>query len=196
MADAMIDFIDECAVPVCMVGLLYALPNTQLTRRLASEGRLYQGHDVMSEDRAGDQCSLGINFAPERPLREILTDYKRILESVYSPRAYAGRLDRLATMLDRSGRQRDLHEGDARRRMGSLATVHRIVNAVPEARELFWNTFTRCARANPAALRYIVLMMAIYMYLGPFSQRVIGMIDRRIAALDAAEPASAALAAL
>ena len=30
----MIELIEEAAIPVCMVGLLYALPNTQLTRRL------------------------------------------------------------------------------------------------------------------------------------------------------------------
>ena len=36
----MVDFIEESAIPVCMVGLLYALPNTQLTRRLEREGRM------------------------------------------------------------------------------------------------------------------------------------------------------------
>jgi len=38
MGQAMIDFIEEANIPVCMVGLLYALPGTQLTRRLAKEG--------------------------------------------------------------------------------------------------------------------------------------------------------------
>jgi len=41
----MIDFIEETNIPVCMVGLLYALPGTQLTRRLTKEGRLHKGHD-------------------------------------------------------------------------------------------------------------------------------------------------------
>jgi len=39
VADAMIDCIEATAIPFCMVGLLYALPTTQLTRRLAREGR-------------------------------------------------------------------------------------------------------------------------------------------------------------
>src|SRR4051812_22557026 len=38
MGQAMADFIEEASIPVCMVGLLYALPGTQLTRRLAAEG--------------------------------------------------------------------------------------------------------------------------------------------------------------
>ena len=40
IADAMVELIEEAAIPVAMVGLLYALPNTQLTRRLTQEGRL------------------------------------------------------------------------------------------------------------------------------------------------------------
>src|SRR3954449_3481455 len=75
MADAMIDFIEEAAIPVSMVGLLYALPNTQLTRRLEREGRLHPGHDLAPTIGA-DQCTAGINFDPVRPLRDILTDYK------------------------------------------------------------------------------------------------------------------------
>jgi radical SAM superfamily enzyme YgiQ (UPF0313 family) len=194
IADAMADFIEDCAVPVCMVGLLYALPNTQLTRRLAKEGRLHEGHDVMLESHAGDQCTLGINFDPKRPMIEILTDYKRILERVFDPAAYAGRLDRLASMLDRSDRRRDLPDGDVRGRMGSIDMVYRIINAVPGVREPFWKTFVNCAKNNPAALRYIVMLMAFYIHLGPFSRRVIAEIDRRIAAEDEALAAMPAVA--
>ncbi len=35
VADAMVDLIEEANIPICMLGLLYALPNTQLHRRLA-----------------------------------------------------------------------------------------------------------------------------------------------------------------
>jgi hypothetical protein len=41
VADAMTECIEATSIPFCMVGLLYALPNTQLTRRLAREGRLF-----------------------------------------------------------------------------------------------------------------------------------------------------------
>src|SRR5438045_5490622 len=55
IADAMIECIDATAIPVCMVGLLYALPNTQLTRRLAREERLYAPEYVTA--RAAKQGS-------------------------------------------------------------------------------------------------------------------------------------------
>jgi radical SAM superfamily enzyme YgiQ (UPF0313 family) len=184
MGEAMADFIEEASIPVCMVGLLYALPGTQLTRRLAAEGRLHQGHDLMNVEQAGDQCTLGCNFDTKRPLRDILADYKAVLGHVYSPAAYAGRLSRLAAMLNRSDRRRDLPDGDVRKRLGGIDSVHKIMRALPKVREPFWKTFVEVAKTNPGALRYIVMLMALYMHLGPFSERVIGEIDRRIADLD------------
>jgi radical SAM superfamily enzyme YgiQ (UPF0313 family) len=181
IADAMTNFIDECAIPVCMIGLLYALPNTQLTRRLAREGRLRAGHDVMPEDRSGDQCTLGINFEPKRPMRDILNDYRQILERIFDPVAYARRVDRFAALIDRSDRRRELPEGDMRAKVSSMEMVHRIVNAVPAAREPFWKTFVSCAKTNPAALRHVVILMAFYAHLGPFSRQVIAEIDHRLA---------------
>jgi len=188
MGQAMIDFIEETNIPVCMVGLLYALPGTQLTRRLAKEGRLHKGHDLMKVEQAGDQCTLGCNFDTKRPLRDILVDYKAVLGQVFCPTAYAGRLSRLAVMLDRSDRCRDLPDGDVRKRLGGIDSVHKIMRTLPEAREPFWKTFVEVAKTNPGALRYIVMQMALYLHLGPFSKRVISEIDRRIAELDGVHP--------
>ena len=87
--------IEDAAIPVCTVGLLYALPNTQLTRRLEQEGRLYPEPDVIPKGNV-DQCTHGLNFDTLRPKQEILLDYKRVLEKIYDPVAFAGRLRRLA----------------------------------------------------------------------------------------------------
>lgn len=187
MAEAMIDFIEEAAIPVAMVGLLYALPNTQLTRRLEREGRLHPGHDVAPTIGA-DQCTAGINFDPVRPLRDILTDYKRVLEHIYSPAAYAERIDRLMTLLDRSRQRHELAEGDIRSRVGAMETVHRVVTAIPEARGPLWQTFMNCAKRDTSSARIAVQMIAAYAHLGPFSRKVIDAIDARLAALDEQMP--------
>ncbi|MCP3471503.1 B12-binding domain-containing radical SAM protein [Bradyrhizobium sp. CCGUVB1N3] len=193
MADAMIGFIEEAAIPVCMVGLLYALPNTQLTRRLAREGRLHADHDLASTTE-GDQCTGGINFDPVRPLRDILTDYKQVLESVYHPAAYASRVDRLMTMLDRSRQRPELPEGDIRNKVRALETVHRVTSAIPEAHGPLWKTFLACAKRDKSSARIAVAMIAAYAHLGPFSRRVIDAIDARLAALDEPMPIPAAVA--
>jgi len=194
MAEAMIDFIEDSAIPVCMVGLLYALPNTQLTRRLAREGRLHLDHDIAATS-GGDQCTTGLNFDTLRPLRDILQDYRQILERIYDPVAYAGRLDRLITLLDRSGRARELPEGDIRSKVSALYSIHRIVTEIPQAREVFWRTFMNCAKNKPASVRIVVALLALYLHLGPFSRQVIAAIDRRIAALEGEIPAVARVSA-
>ncbi len=187
VAQSMTDFIEECCVPICMVGLLYALPGTQLTRRLEKEGRLHKGHEIMRVEQAGDQCTLGCNFDTKRPLRDILTDYRTVLTNVFSPEAYAGRLRRLSSMLDRSGRPQQLADGDIRKNHG-VNLLYKVIDRLPEAREPFWRTFVEVAKKNPGALRQVVTMMAIYLHLGPFSKHVISEIDRRIAELDEATP--------
>jgi radical SAM superfamily enzyme YgiQ (UPF0313 family) len=184
MADAMVAFIDETSIPVCMVGLLYALPGTQLTRRLASEGRLHENHDVVTRE-FGDQCTAALNFDPKRPLREILSDYRQILEQIYSPEAFTARLSKLASMLDRSGHRNTLSDGDIRKSHGGIDMLYGIINKLPHARESLWKTFVEVGKTNPAALRYIVILMAFYLHLGPFSRQVIDQLDERIAELDA-----------
>ena len=193
MADAMIEFIEEAGIPVCMVGLLYALPNTQLTRRLAREGRLHPNHDSTT---SGDQCTGGINFDPIRPLRDILTDYKKVLEKIYDPAAYASRVDRLMTMLDRSRQRRELPEGDMRAKVRALETVHRVTSAIPEAHGPLWQTFLNSAKRDTSSARIVVALIAGYAHLGPFSRRVIEAIDTRLAALDEQMPPPLATSAL
>jgi radical SAM superfamily enzyme YgiQ (UPF0313 family) len=188
IADSMAELINECAIPISIVGLLYALPNTQLTRRLEKEGRLNNGHDVVSDDYEGDQCANGINFVTKRPLRDVLADYKRVLEQIYDPVVYAARLERLSSMLNRKGRINKSHEGDSQNSLAWLETVNRVINAVPETRDIFWKTFVNCARTNPDAVRYIMRMIAVYMHLGPFARQVIAQIDRRIAEIDEMQP--------
>jgi hypothetical protein len=119
-----------------------------------------------------------------RPLRDILTDYKTVLERVYSPAAYAGRVDKLMTLLDRSRQRHELAEGDIRARVGAMETVHKVVTAIPEARGPLWQTFMNCAKRDTSSARIAVQMIAAYAHLGPFSRKVIDAIDARLAALD------------
>ena len=57
VAEGMIEAIEAMSIPVCMVGLLFALQDTQLSRRLRKEGRM-----LPVEANNGDQCTGGLNF--------------------------------------------------------------------------------------------------------------------------------------
>ncbi len=191
VADAMVDLIEDAAIPLCIVGLLYALPGTQLTRRLAKEGRLHANHDVFSP---GDQCTHGINFDPVRPMRDILLDYKSILSRVFDPVVYAKRLDRLISMLDRSGRPNKLAQGDLRASFSDLEKVHRIMSELPE-RDVFWKVFTNCVKTNPSVVSSVLLLMAVFLHLRPYSQHIIKRIDERLTGLGVNDLMPAVIAA-
>ena len=80
-----------------------------------------------------------MNFDTLRPLRDILTDYRRILEQVYDPVAFAGRLEALCLPCSTVPRRRASHRrATSSQRRGELAeTVHRIINASARQRAKF-----------------------------------------------------------
>jgi radical SAM superfamily enzyme YgiQ (UPF0313 family) len=75
------NFIRESGIPLAMVGLLAALPDTQLWRRLEKEGRLL---DVSS----GNNTDCSINFVPKMDTERLIEGYKAILRNIYSPKEY------------------------------------------------------------------------------------------------------------
>jgi radical SAM superfamily enzyme YgiQ (UPF0313 family) len=83
--DRQVDFIQKSAIPLAMVGLLQALPNTQLHRRLISERRLLQYGD-------GNSMSTALNFVPKMDTRQLVEGYRSILKRIYDHEAYYQRV--------------------------------------------------------------------------------------------------------
>jgi radical SAM superfamily enzyme YgiQ (UPF0313 family) len=186
MADAMVDLIDEAAIPICMVGLLYALPNTQLTRRLEKEGRLFPP-PRREELKSADQCTMGLNFTTLRPREEILADYIRVLERIYHPGSFTNRLQRLATLLENLDGKRAQKPDPWHDRYGNLEVTRRILANLPEPRDLFRRTLRQVMSSNPAAIRSILGQMALYLHVQPYSRDVIGRLENTLAALEITE---------
>ena len=185
IADAMIECIEDTAIPVCAVGLLYALPATQLGRRLLREGRLFSGYDGPSPEDEGDQCTAGLNFETKRSRRDVLADYRAVLDAVYDPAAYFGRVRRVGRMLKRGKRRLKAPLRyvlrDAR---GFGRLVWRLPAAGPGTARQFWKMAFDCAIHNPRALPFLFMLSALYLHHGPFSRQVIGQIDRQIEDID------------
>ena len=183
IARPMADFIEDAAIPVAMVGLLSALPNTQMTRRLISEDRLHDGHDFHPDGR-GDQCMQGLNFKTVRARREILEDYCQVLRRIYEPAAFCGRVERLIASLNWTGKPHQEYAADNFRRRHGIESVRRIVSHFPEWRDQLWTTFMRCYQANPSAVRQIVSLLALYLHLGPYARQAIAETERAIAEIE------------
>ena len=76
-----IEFIRQSAIPLAMVGLLSALPGTQLWRRLKREGRLV-------DECSGNNMDGSLNFVPKMDRERLVEGYNRVLKKIYSPREY------------------------------------------------------------------------------------------------------------
>ncbi len=87
--DRIIEFVEATAIPKAMFGMLQALPNTALWKRLEKEGRLLEG----SEETHGHQMTL-TNFIPTRPPEELAREYVSCFWELYEPRRYLSRVYR------------------------------------------------------------------------------------------------------
>jgi radical SAM superfamily enzyme YgiQ (UPF0313 family) len=184
VAEPMMDLIEEAAIPMSVLGLLYALPNTQLTRRLAREGRLHANSEYSSMGSTDQVAGSGLNFETKRSRLEILRDFRRVLDTIYTPEAYCRRIDRLVSLLDMSDRRREMPKGDVRARIGTVQVVQEILRRMPEDRDRFWRTFTNCLNKNPGALRAVVTLMGFYLHIGPYARYAVQRIDEQIEALE------------
>src|SRR5947199_375915 len=82
-----IDFIRKSAIPLAMVGLLNALPDTQLWKRLEREGRLLG-------EASGNNTVCTLNFKTRMDPAFLVQGYQSIMRTIYSPREYYARVRR------------------------------------------------------------------------------------------------------
>ena len=186
VADGIVELIEDAAIPVCMVGLLYALPNTQLTRRLHTEGRLHADHDVVDQGDPADQCTAGLNFDTVRPRGKVLADYRDVVDRVYSQEAYFGRVRKVAGLLDMSGPSGGVYMSTLVHETKQL--IQLMVNTTlrqPRMRGAFWRTLIHCIVRNPRTIRPVAKMLALYAHLGPFAGYVSSEIETQIADVEA-----------
>jgi len=77
-----IEFIRESAIPLAMVGMLNALPDTQLWKRLEREGRL------LGADATGNNTIATLNFIPKMDVETLVAGYQQIMRTIYKPSEY------------------------------------------------------------------------------------------------------------
>jgi len=83
--ERLITFIQKSGIVTAMVGLLNAPRGTRLYKRLAKENRLLK-------DISGDNTDFSINFIPKMDYETLISEYKRVLYTIYSPEYYYKRI--------------------------------------------------------------------------------------------------------
>jgi len=83
--ESQISFIQKSGIVTAMVGLLNAPRGTRLYHRLKKEDRLLN-------DSSGDNTDFSINFIPKMNIEILINGYKKILNTIYSPKHYYKRV--------------------------------------------------------------------------------------------------------
>lgn len=83
--DNMIKFIQKSGIVTAMVGLLHAIPETTLYKRLQSEKRILS-------TASGNNTDFSLNFVPEMKLETLMTGYKKVLDTIFAPKFYYKRI--------------------------------------------------------------------------------------------------------
>ena len=79
------DFIQRTGIAAAMVGLLSALPKTQLYHRLLGEGRLEAA-------TTGNNTEAVLNFVPKLDREFLIDGYRRLMRTLYEPNTYYRRV--------------------------------------------------------------------------------------------------------
>ncbi len=186
IAGPMVQCVEDCGIPVAMVGRLHALPNTRLTRRLEQEGRLFPGLGVDTERRSGGLCVGGLNFETARPRAEVLRDHAEILSRVYDAGAFFGRVSRTVVPLPRLDLGPAVFLRDAWRDAGRMRRILWEVTARrPGIRGRFWRLFLECLVSNPRALHVLLFAVVFFLYLEPLTDYAVRETKKQIDDIEA-----------
>ncbi len=154
-------FIQSSPIPMAMVGLLTALPGTQLTHRLEREGR-------MQVRASGDQFGTP-NFRTHLDRRELVGGYSDLLARLYQPEAFYQRSRRAVEQRGRSA---------ARFRIPSLADWRALFlsiwrhGIIGPARAAYWGLIASAIR-RPYNFRRAVALAIVGEHLRRYTHEVV-----------------------
>lgn len=161
---SMIRCIQDSGISMAMLGKLYALPNTQLTRRLKREGRLFSDGSILSKDNTViDQTSSGLNFIPTRPRLDILRDYVDVIKHIYDPKHYYARVVKTGLNLKPANK----YKPTITERLKTMAAFLRLFKKVGFNKTtglLYWKMIMTIILKNPKAFEASINLAAMYIH--------------------------------
>lgn len=206
--DLMIELIEDACINFAMVGLLVALPNTQLTRRLLRERRLLSmGGELIDSElemftKGGarnldstpiDQTIAGLNFRTQRSRQKIMEDLVTVVSTVYEPKRYFDRVLRLSKRLKATSRHRP-RWFEIKRDMAAFVRLTWEMTKHRDTRYYYWRNLIAAIPLGAAGFSSIMNLMGAYVHfrkqvvftVAEIKQQipVIAAIDRRLAEHD------------
>lgn len=158
--------IEDTAIPVVMINILQAPPNTSLWDRLQREHRLRDIPD-------GDSIAGAMNFTPTRPEAEIVAEYVAAWDRLYEPSRFHDRVHRYILEMRPTRRALGIEEPSvgavvtippSRRKNGNLAVLRSLLwrhAVVSRHRFRFWRLVFDTWRRNPSRIRQFFILCAL-----------------------------------
>lgn len=176
-AENMIRCIQDSGICMAMLGLLYALPQTQLTRRLHVEKRLFEIGSTVSDEI--DQMTSGLNFITARPRLDVLNDYVKVIEHIYEPKRYYERIIKTGLSLNPANKFRPGIGGLFKYAKAFLKLCRRI-GFNRTTGWLYWKMILTMLIKNPKAVESGVNLAAMFLHFHKHSKFIIEFMNKEI----------------
>jgi hypothetical protein len=180
----MIQCVQTSGICMAMVGKLYALPKTQLARRLEREGRLFENGSTLNDTNTElDQMTSGLNFITTRPRLDVLKDYLYVIKYIYNPKHYYERV--LNTCLEL--------KPEYKYKPGLVLLLKNLIVFLKVCRKVgfnnttgwfYWKTLMTVILKNPKAIEATVNLSAMFIHFYKQSKFVIEITNKEIESID------------
>jgi hypothetical protein len=185
--DRICAFVEQHNLPLVMLNLLQAFPNTSLWDRLKQENRLTE------TGVSAGMIDASFNFLPTRPAAEIVAEYIRTVDYLYEPAKYLARSYRYylamrPTRAAAAGRPRSGRETrqkktrlPLRRQFRDLTLLLKLVwrqGIVADYRRQFWRQLVGIYRQNPSRMTKYLTQCAMGENLFPIRESLLARAGR------------------
>ncbi len=180
--DRMVEFIQKSGIPIAMVGLLQAMPGTELFRRLRGEGRIL-------DEGGGNNVGGHLNFLPRMDATRLVEGYHSVLKRIYNCEAYYERvklyLSRTQPKLPRGQREKR-QPWMTRENMRALVTSIVRQGVFGRARWSYWKFLAAAATRYRHCFASAMTLAVMGYHFQVMTRKLVKAMDRAARA-DAAE---------
>ncbi|MFZ1014861.1 MAG: B12-binding domain-containing radical SAM protein [Terracidiphilus sp.] len=174
--DHMVDFIQHSGIPVAMVGLLQAMPGTQLFRRLRQEGRILDAGN-------GDNTADRLNFLPHMDTTRLVEGYRSVLKRIYSCEAYYERVKLYLSRAQPRPDERNQGERKSRQRWMTRGNARAFVTSVIRQgvfgrdRRSYWKFLLTVATRYPHCIGTAMTLAVMGYHFQVMTNRLTALVD-------------------
>jgi len=183
-AEKMIQCIQDSGICMAMVGKLTALPETQLTRRLKREGRLFEdGYTLRNSNTELDQMTSGLNFITSRSRLDVLKDYIQVIKYIYNPERYYERITHTSLSLKPVNK----YNPSILRMLKSIKALLKVCLKAGFNKTtgwFYWKTLFTVISKNPKAIEAAVNLSAMFIHFHKQSKFIIDLTNNEIRSIE------------